>query len=114
MTILTWVLQAVLGIMFIIAGYGKVTGSNMCIENFNKWGYPQWFRTVTGVIELAAVVLLVIGFWKTSAAVIGAAILVAVAIGGVFTHIRVKDTLKNTAMIAVLGVLALILFVILI
>lgn len=47
-------------------------------------------------------------------ALIGAAMLVAVGIGGVNTHIRVKDTLKDSAMIAILGFLALVLLIILI
>ena len=113
MTILTWILQGLLGLMFIMAGVQKVAGSKMHREAFTKWGYPQWFRVVTGVIELAAAILLIIGFWNATAALIGAAILVAVGIGGVFTHIRIKDTMKDTAIIGVLGILALALLIIL-
>ncbi|MFL0580956.1 DoxX family protein [Solibacillus silvestris] len=75
--------------------------------------YPQWFRVITGIVELGAAILLVIGFWNVTAAFIGAAILVAVGIGGVITHIRIKDTMKDTAMIGVLGLLAFVLFIIL-
>lgn len=113
MTIFAWVLQGLLGLMFIMAGLGKITGSKMHIEGFIKWGLPQWFRVVTGVIELGAAVLLIVGFWYVTAALIGAAILVAVGIGGVITHIRIKDSMKDTAMILVLGILALILLIIL-
>ena len=113
MTILAWILQGLLALMFVMAGLGKITGSKMHIEGFKKWGYPQWFRVVTGVIELGAAVLLIVGFWNGTAAIIGAAILVAVGIGGVITHIRIKDTMKDTAMIGVLGILALALLIIL-
>ena len=113
MEILGWSLQGLLALMFIIAGTGKTLGSKMHKDNFTKWDYPQWFRVVTGVIELGAAVLLIVGFWNNTAALIGAAILVVVGIGGVYTHIRIKDTMKDTVTIAVLGILALILFIIL-
>ena len=113
MTILAWILQGLLALMFLMAGVQKVAGSKMHTEAFQKWGYPQWFRVVTGVIELGAAILLIGGFWNETAAIIGAAILVAVGIGGVITHIRIKDTMKDTAMIGVLGILALALLIIL-
>ena len=113
MTIFTGVLQGLLALMFIVACTGKILGSKMHKENFTKWDYPQWFRVVTGVIELAAAILLIVGFWNNTAAVIGAAVLVVVGIGGVFTHIRIKDTMKDTVTIVVLGILSLILSIIL-
>lgn len=113
MTILTWILQGLLALMFVMAGVQKIAGSKMHTEAFKKWGYPQWFRVVTGIVELGAAVLLILGFWNVTAALIGAAILVAVGIGGVMTHIRIKDTMKDTVMIGVLGLLALVLFIIL-
>ena len=112
MTILTWGLQGILALLFLMAGVQKAFGSKMHTEAFAKWGYPQWFRVVTGIVELAAVVLLIIGFWVDGATTLGAAILIAIGIGGVITHIKVKDTLKDTAMIAILGILALVLLII--
>ncbi|MGE7920465.1 DoxX family protein [Viridibacillus sp. NPDC093762] len=113
MTVVAWILQGILVLMFLMAGLGKTFGSKMHIEGFKKWGYPQWFRVVTGLIELGAAILLIVGFWNDTSAIIGAAILVAVGIGGVITHIRVKDTMKETATILVLGILALVLLIIL-
>lgn len=113
MTILAWILQGLLALMMLGAGSGKAMGSKMHIEAFTKWRLPQWFRVVTGVVELAAAILLIIGFWNTTAAIIGAAILVTVGIGGVMTHVRVKDPMKDTAPIGIMGLLALILLIIL-
>lgn len=113
MAIFTWVIQGLLALMFITAGFGKVAGSKMHIENFKKWRYPQWFRVVTGLIELAAAILLVIGYWYKETAIVGATLLIAVGIGGVFTHIRAKDTWKEASLIAILGILAIILFIVL-
>ncbi|NMI03608.1 DoxX family protein [Paenibacillus sp. SZ31] len=113
MIILSWILQGLLAAMFIMAGTGKTFGSKMHIEAFTTWGYPQWFRVLTGVIELTAAILLIIGFWVEGAAILGAAISVAVGMGGVVTHVRAKDTFKDTAMIAILGILSLVLLIIL-
>lgn len=113
MTILAWILQGILALLFLMAGVQKTYGSKMHKEAFAKWGYPQWFRVVTGLVELGAAVLLIIGFWIEGFAILGALILVAVGIGGVITHIRVKDTFKDTAMIGILGILSIVLVIIL-
>lgn len=113
MTILAWVLQGLLALAFLMGGSGKAMGSKMHIEAFTKWRLPQWFRVVTGVVELGAAILLIVGFWNATAAIIGAAILVAVGIGGVMTHVRINDPMKDTAPIGILGLVALILLIIL-
>ena len=85
----------------------------MHIENFSKWGYPNWFRFVTGIVEFVGALLLIVGYWNDMSALVGAAVFVAVGIGGVITHFRVKDTMKDTALILILGILALVLLIIL-
>lgn len=113
MTILAMILQGLLAAVFLMAGTGKIFGSKMHIDNFDKWKFPQWFRIVTGLIEFAIAVLLIVGFWNTTISIIAAAAFVVVAIGGVITHLRVKDSFKDTAPIGVLGLLALVLVLIL-
>ncbi|WP_260287756.1 DoxX family protein [Peribacillus aracenensis] len=114
MTILTWILQGLLALMFIMAGMGKTFGSNMHKEAFEQWRLPQWFRVVTGIVELTAAIFLIIGFWSTNFAIIGALIIVFTSIGGVITHLRVKDGFKETSTILFLGIIAIALLFILI
>ncbi|QED46921.1 DoxX family protein [Cytobacillus dafuensis] len=114
MTILEGALQGLLAFMFLTAGFGKVTGSKMHRELFVHWRLPQWFRVVTGLVELAGAVLLIIGFWQKDFAIAGASLLGVTAIGGTLTHIRVKDGFKETFMIVLLGIIAFILLFILI
>ncbi|WP_332646547.1 DoxX family protein [Lysinibacillus sp. 54212] len=109
MEVVTWVIQGLLSAVFAMAGFGKVTGSRMHIDSFRRWRYPQWFRIVTGVVELLAATLLIIGIWATTLAFYGVLLLVAISIGGILTHMRIKDTIKDTIPIASLGVLGLIL-----
>ena len=60
---------------------------------------PQWFRVVTGLVELTGAVLLIVGYWVSTSAMAGAFLLGITGIGGIITHIRVKDSFKDTAMI---------------
>lgn len=110
MNIVVHILQSILALMFLMAGTGKMFGSKMHVEGFKHWQLPQWFRVVTGVVEFAAAVALIIGYWEPSWLAAGALLLGITAIGGSITHIRVKDTFKQTMPIVLLGVLAFALF----
>lgn len=106
MSIITWVLQGLLIAVFLMASVGKIAGSKMHKEGFDKWRLPQWFRVVTGFVELVGAILLIIGFWNNTSGIAGALLLGVTAIGGILTHVRVKDSMKDTVTIIVLGVLA--------
>ncbi|MEC0204683.1 DoxX family protein [Paenibacillus lautus] len=110
MVIVTYILQGILALMFLMAGFGKVTGSKMHVEGFKHWGLPQWFRIVTGIVELAGAVLIIIGYWSPISAMVGSLLLGITGVGGILTHIRVKDSFKDTAMILFLGVLSFVVF----
>jgi len=114
MEITALVLKGMLAFIFIAAGSSKVLGSKMHRENFERWRLPQWFRVVTGVVELVGAALLIIGFWQNDYAAAGALLLGVTGIGGVLTHVRVKDGFKETLPIAVIGICAFVLFFILI
>jgi putative oxidoreductase len=106
MEILTYVLQGILALMFLVAGFGKVTGSKMHVEAFTHWRLSQWFRVVTGLVELAGAVLLIVGYWNSTSAMAGSLLLGITGVGGIITHIRVKDSFKDTAMILFLAILS--------
>ncbi|AIQ35175.1 MULTISPECIES: DoxX family protein [unclassified Paenibacillus] len=110
MNIVAIVLQSLLVLAFVMAGSGKAAGSKMHVDNFKKWRLPQWFRVVTGLVELVAAAALVVGYWEPSWAAAGALLLGVTAIGGVLTHIRAKDSFKQCFPIILLGVLAFIVF----
>jgi len=104
------VLQSLLALLFLMAGLGKIAGSKMHVESFKHWGFPQWFRVVTGIVEFVGAAALIIGFWEQSWTAVGALVLGITAIGGILTHVRVKDSFKQTLPIVILGVLSFIVF----
>lgn len=110
MLIASMVLKGILAFIFIAAGTGKVLGLKMHRENFDRWRLPQGFRIVTGIVELLCSVLLILGFWQTDYAAAGALMLGIICIGGVLTHLRVKDGFKETMPIGVFGLCAYVLF----
>jgi uncharacterized membrane protein YphA (DoxX/SURF4 family) len=101
-----YVLQGILALMFLIAGAGKVAGSDMHVKNFNRWRLPQWFRVVTGIVELTGAALLVIGYRVEACAIAGALALGLTGVGGTLVHLRVKDRFQQTVTILVLGLLS--------
>lgn len=80
-----WVLQVVTAAAFLTAGVAKLSGQPMMVENFEKVGVGQWFRYVTGAIEIASAVFLLIPRLTP----IGAALLVCTMVGAVLSQLLV-------------------------
>ena len=72
-----WVTQIALAAMFLLSGGSKLVGAPAMVNLFAAIGWGQWFRYVTGVIEVGAAIALVI----PSAAPFGAILLIATMIG---------------------------------
>ncbi|XZE56356.1 DoxX family protein [Planctomycetaceae bacterium SH139] len=95
-----WVLQVLLAAMFLMAGISKLMGQEMMVQNFETIGLGQWFRYVTGAVEVAAAILLVVPNFSW----LGAGLLVCTMIGATLAHL---SALGGSAVPAiVLGVLA--------
>ncbi|MEM8531935.1 MAG: DoxX family protein [Chloroflexota bacterium] len=58
MEIVLLILQVVLGLLFLVAGLGKLANVPQIRDMFSALGYPRWFRVVTGVVEVIGAVAL--------------------------------------------------------
>lgn len=76
-------LRGLLTLAFVAAGLAKLAGAEMMVATFEAVGVGQWFRYVTGVIEVAAPILL----WLPGKQVAGAALLGATMVGAVLAHL---------------------------
>ncbi len=95
MNIVAIVLQVLLGLVFMGAGASKLAGARMQVENFDSLHLPQWFRPVVGIVEIIGVVGILAGVAVPWVAALAALWLVAVMLGALMTHIRVRDVAQN-------------------
>jgi putative oxidoreductase len=101
------ILQIVLGLLFLMAGFSKISGAKQQVESFENLKLPQWFRTLTGLLQLVGVVALIAGIWVTNAAILGGAWIAIIMFGAIVSHARVKDPLAKMGGPIVLLILAL-------
>ncbi|MGY3618922.1 DoxX family protein [Bradyrhizobium sp. USDA 10063] len=80
-----WVVRGLLALVFVAAGGAKLYGVPMLVEEFQHIGLGQWFRYVTGGLEVMGAILLLL----PRRAAFGALLLVCIMIGAVITHLFV-------------------------
>jgi putative oxidoreductase len=99
-----WVLQVAAAGMFFMAGFSKLTGAEPMVGLFEAVGIGQWFRYLTGGLEVIGAVLLLL----PTLAGLGALVLAAVMLGAIATHLFVVggSPLMPLVLLAVLGVIA--------
>ena len=81
--IVLWVAQVALALTFLMAGGSKLAGAPAMVSLFDAIGWGQWFRYVTGAIEVSAATALLI----PSAALFGAILLVPTMLGAVIANL---------------------------
>ena len=75
-------IKILVSVAFLGAGLSKLAGVEMMVNTYKEIGFGQWFRYLTGVIEVGSVILL----WLGSKQVFGAVLLVCTMLGAVLTH----------------------------
>ncbi len=83
MSYVTPAIQVLLTLAFVAVGTAKLAGAEMMVATFDAVGVGQWFRYVTGAIEVGAAALL----WVRGREAIGAALLTATMVGAVLAHL---------------------------
>ena len=78
-----WALQILTAATFLMAGFGALSGQPRMVETFDKIGIGQWFRYLTGGIEVVSAILLLI----PRLVPVGAALVVCTMTGAVLTHL---------------------------
>lgn len=84
-------LAAVLAAIFLAVGLAKLTGARSLVIEFQRFGYPRWFRALTGTAEVAGAALILAGLASAPAGFAGVAVLIAVMLGAIITHVRCGD-----------------------
>jgi len=85
LAITIWTLSGVAALAFLAAGLSKLAGAAAMVAVFEAVGVGQWFRYLTGVLEVAGGIGLLIPRYSFYAAVL----LAAVMVGAVAAHLTV-------------------------
>jgi uncharacterized membrane protein YphA (DoxX/SURF4 family) len=81
--VLTWVLSGLLALAFVAAGAAKLTGQQMMVAEFETFGLPLWFMYLTGLLEVAGAVLVLV----PRLAFAGAGLLACIMLGALAAHL---------------------------
>ncbi len=98
-TIVVWLLRLVLAALFLFAAFMKLSSQQMMVDEFAVIGLGQWFRYVTGLLELVGAIALLV----PSVSVLGAVLLLCVDLGALVAQAFVlHGDVIHTIVIAVL------------
>ena len=80
-----WALRVVVGLAFLAAGASKLAGAPPMVAMFARIGFGQWFRILTGLLEVAGA----IGLFVPRFTVYGASLLAVVMVGAIGFHLTI-------------------------
>jgi putative oxidoreductase len=83
--IVLWILSGFAALLFIGVGGAKLAGAAVMVELFGKVGLGQWFRYLTGLLEVGAGIGLLLSRYAFYAAIV----LAIVMVGAVIAHVTV-------------------------
>jgi putative oxidoreductase len=97
-----WVVQIALAAMFLMAGGSKLVGAPAMVALFDAIGVGQWFRYVTGAIEITSGIALLV----PTAAVLGALLLIPTMLGAIITNVFIVHNSPVPPLVLLLGAVA--------
>ena len=80
---IVWGVRILLALAFGAAGLAKLAGVPQMVQVFEAVGFGQWFRYLTGVVEVGGAVLLLV----PATGFVGGLLLTATMAGAVATHL---------------------------
>jgi putative oxidoreductase len=98
-----WVVQVAVAGMFLLAGGLKLAGLPAMVALFDAIGVGQWFRYVTGSIEVVSALALLV----PSLAPFGALLLIPTMVGAIATHLFIVGGSPMDATVLLAGSLAI-------
>ena len=99
MNTILWIVQILAALVFLWAGGAKLVGAESMIQAFAQLGLGQWFRYLTGVLEVAGAVVLLTPKWSA----FGALLLSCVMVGAIVSLLtRLTGSLAPASVLLVL------------
>lgn len=101
------IIECLLALMFLAAGLNNTLGNKKMVEGFKEFRLPQWFRVITGLMQLIGVAPLVIGFWEVSWAAWAGIWFCIMMLCAVVVHLHVKDSFSQLLPAIIMMILAI-------
>ena len=95
LNIALWTLQVLVVLAFVAAGSAKLLGNPAMVALFEAVGIGQWFRYVTGSLELLGALLLIV----PGRTAFGAVLLAGVMAGAAMAHLTVLHTAPTAPLV---------------
>jgi uncharacterized membrane protein YphA (DoxX/SURF4 family) len=99
-----WATQVALASMFLLAGASKLAGVPEMVALFDAIGVGQWFRYLTGSIEVVSALALLV----PSLAPFGALLLVPTMVGAIVTHLFIVGGSPAIPVVLAIGSVAVV------
>jgi uncharacterized membrane protein YphA (DoxX/SURF4 family) len=102
-TITLWVLRILVGAMFVLAGVMKLTSQPMMVVEFDQVGLGQWFRYLTGALELLGGIAVFVPRYS----LLGAILLFLIDVGAFVAQVAVlhADWIHTVVIALIIGAL---------
>lgn len=82
------IIQVLLAVIFLGAGGAKLAGVQMQVANFERYGYSQHFRLVTGAVEVIGAAGMIAGLFVEEFAIAAGVWLAVTMMGAAYTDVR--------------------------
>jgi putative oxidoreductase len=98
-----WALRIVVAGLFLFAGFMKLTGQPMMVQEFETVGLGQWFRYATGLLEVIGAIMVL----TPTVSALGGCLLLLVDVGAFVAQVAVihVDWIHTIAVGIVIGLL---------
>ena len=99
-------LRILVAAFFVFMAAKNLAGDETIASDFHRWGYPEWFRVLTALLQIAGAAALV---WSPTS-FLGAALLACIMIGALITHALHDPARALVSPAAFLALIAVFLF----
>lgn len=105
-SVVMWILQVVLGILFVAVSFPKLRSQPAIVASFEQWSMPTGFHLVIGILEILFGSFLLVRRFAAYAAV-G---LIVIMLGAVFTHLTHAEYTRTYFPLVLIGLLTVIVY----
>lgn len=108
MLLFTFIIQVVIGTLFSFLSFFAFIGAKYTKEKMIHLQLPNYFRYVTGFVQLIGGVFMLSGIWYRDTAILGGVWIAAIMLVGIVLRIRASESVISTTPAIIIGILSII------